>query len=159
MADRYRRTPVHPAVLANALYAPSYLSGVWALGFFGLIPEKVVAYTSVTTRVPRRFENAFGAFEYRHLKLSFFFGYKAAVIQDENVFLAEPEKALLDFWHLNAGEWDPARMSEMRFQNHDAVNRKRLSDYARRSASPRLSRAVAAWLERADAQREGTVEL
>ena len=49
-ADRYRRVPVSPAALANALYSPSYVSGLWALGFYGLIPEGVSSYTSVTTR-------------------------------------------------------------------------------------------------------------
>ena len=30
--DRYRRVPVSPATLANALYSPSYISGLWASG-------------------------------------------------------------------------------------------------------------------------------
>ena len=46
LADRYRRVRVPPATLANALYVPSYLSGLWALGFYGLIPEAVPVYTS-----------------------------------------------------------------------------------------------------------------
>ena len=54
----YRRVPLNPAVLANALLAPSYLSGAWALGFWGLIPEQVVTYTSVTARGPRRWRRA-----------------------------------------------------------------------------------------------------
>ena len=56
LADRYRRVPVPPATLANALYFPSYLSGHWALGFYGLIPEAVPVYTSpsLTCAVERR---------------------------------------------------------------------------------------------------------
>ena len=38
-ADRYRRTAVSPAALANALYSPSYISGLWALAFVGLIRD------------------------------------------------------------------------------------------------------------------------
>ena len=60
LSETYRRTPVTPAVLANALYRPSYLSGLWALGHYDLIPERVVRFTSVTSRVPRRFENPVG---------------------------------------------------------------------------------------------------
>ena len=43
LAERYRRKTLSPAALANALYTPSYLSTLWALGFYGLIPEKVVS--------------------------------------------------------------------------------------------------------------------
>ena len=46
LAERYRRKTLSPAALANALYTPSYLSALWALGFYGLIPEKVATYTS-----------------------------------------------------------------------------------------------------------------
>jgi predicted transcriptional regulator of viral defense system len=58
----------HPAVLASQIYRPSYLSFHWALGYYGLIPERAVVYTSATTRVPRRFENALGRFRYIHVK-------------------------------------------------------------------------------------------
>ena len=53
---------------ANALHAPSYLSGPWALSFYGVIPESVPVYTSVTTRTPREYENPFGVFSYRNVK-------------------------------------------------------------------------------------------
>jgi hypothetical protein len=56
LADRYRHVPVPPATLANALCFPSYLSGLWALSFYGLIPEAVPVHTSVTTRGPADFE-------------------------------------------------------------------------------------------------------
>ena len=55
LSATYRRAPLTPAVLANQLYRPSCLSGLWALGHYDLIPERVVRFTSVTSRVPRRF--------------------------------------------------------------------------------------------------------
>ena len=54
LPEAYRRAPLTPAALANQLYRPSYLSGLWALGFHDLIPERVIWLTSVTPRVPRR---------------------------------------------------------------------------------------------------------
>lgn len=159
LADRYRRAAVNPAKLANDLYRPSYLSGLWAVGFYGLIPEKVVTYTSLTPRVPRRFENALGAFEYRHVKQSAFFGYRTAQVQQAAVLLAEPEKALLDLWHLEKGPWTEDRMAEMRFQNTDIVRRARLKRYAQAFRSPRLVTAAAVWCRLADAEQEGTVDL
>jgi len=155
----HRRVPLNPAVLANALLAPSYLSGAWALGFYGLIPEQVVTYTSVTARGPRRFENQVGIFEYRHVKPEAFFGYQGLVIDGAQVQVATPEKALLDFWHLSPGLWTAERMAEMRFQNFDGVKPRLLRQSAGRFQSPRLVAAVRAWLELAGAEKEGTVEL
>ncbi len=159
LADRYRHAEVNPAKLANVLYRPSYLSGLWALGFYGLIPERVVVYTSVTTRVPRRFENKLGSFEYRHIKQSAFFGYGVARIHQEDVLLAEPEKALLDFWHLEKGPWTEERMAEMRFQNGEIVRRARLKRGAEAYRSPRLVKAAALWCRLVDGQEKGTVRL
>lgn len=159
LAERYRQASVNPAELANHLYRPSYLSGLWALGYYGLIPEQVVQYTSVTPRVPRLFENDFGEYEYRHLKAPAFFGYCRVRIQTAEVLMAEPEKALLDFWHLTTGAWTEDRMVEMRFQNQGQIRATRLRACAARFDSPRLFRAVAAWQEAGKTQNEGTVQL
>lgn len=153
--DRYRRVPVSPAALANALYTPSYISGLWALGFLGLIPEGVSAYTSVTTRTPRRFDNPFGAFHYTAIRRSFFFGYRTVSIAGAEVVLATAEKALLDLFHLSSGEWDRPRMIEMRFQQTGVVDRRRLQAYARRMGKPRILRAVRVWRECCDAGEDG----
>jgi predicted transcriptional regulator of viral defense system len=150
---------VNPAVLANHLYSPSYLSTYWALGFYGLIPEKVVTYTSVTRRVTRSFTNAFGHFRYQSLKTSAFFGYKLRTIGTDKILIAEPEKALLDLWYLESGDWTPVRMSEMRFQNVEVVNRLQLIDYAERYQSPRLVAAARVWGALVDKEEEGMVEL
>ena len=154
-AERYRRAPVSPAALANALYSPSYLSGLWALGFFGLIPEGVAAYTSVTTRTPRRFDNPFGAFRYAAVKRSFFFGYRTVSVAGAEVVMARAEKALLDLFHLGSGEWNRPRMVEMRFQQTALVDQRRLQAYARRMGKPRLLRAVQVWRECCGAPEDG----
>ncbi len=158
-AEEYRRGDVHPGVLANRIHAPSYLSLHWALGYYGMIPEHVVIHTSATSRQPRRFENAFGRFQYRHLKASAFFGYAPLEMDGHKVLVARPEKALLDFWHLESGPWDMARMQEMRFQNFEVVDFVRLRQDARRFASKRLDAAVRVWLELAEKEQQQTVEL
>ncbi len=42
------------------------------------------------------------------------------------IVVARPEKALLDHWHLSAGEWTDDRLAEMRYQHMRDVNRRRL---------------------------------
>ena len=159
LADRYRRTSVNPAALANQLYAPSYLTAEWALSFYGLIPEQAVTYTSATTRTPREFSNPFGRFVYRHVKRSFFFGSRPVDLNGRRVVLAKPEKALLDQWHLSPGEWTAGRMASMRYRPSECVNQERLRAFALRFGKPRLLRAVEAWAACTQEEQEGSIEL
>jgi predicted transcriptional regulator of viral defense system len=158
LVERYRKTPISKAELANQIYKPSYLSCHWALQYHGMIPEAVFTYTSVTARVPRRFENDLGRFDYRHVKQSAFFGYSVERHERGKFYVAEAEKALLDLWHLSKGAWSEDRMVEMRFQNWEAVDQARLKRYAERFASPRLRRAAKLWCALAESEREGWVE-
>jgi len=153
----YRKVHPNPAVLANQIYRPSYLSFHWALGYYGLIPEKVVLYTSATTRAPRRFENEFGHFRYFHIKTDFFLGYQTMKLDGQDVLVATPEKALLDLWHIEANEWSVERMASMRFQGLNLVSARKLRELADKSRSPRLMRAVQNWQAhvRTETEEEG----
>jgi predicted transcriptional regulator of viral defense system len=159
LADRARKIPLDPALLAQHLCRPSYLSGLWALGFHDMIPERVVLHTSVTPRLPARFDNACGGFEYRHLKQSSFFGYEQLAYGGGTILVAHPEKALLDHWHLSAGEWTSDRLAEMRYQHMRIVDQTRLREYAARFKRPRLDRAVTRWLKLAEDCDAGDVIL
>lgn len=87
--------------IASLLYQPSYLSLESALAWHGFIPEIVYAYTSVTAKTNRTFQNDFGHFIYRHLKSELFWGYIEMKTEHGRYLLAEPEKALLDYFYLN----------------------------------------------------------
>jgi predicted transcriptional regulator of viral defense system len=154
LPERYRTGKLSSVELANGLHMPSYLSSHWALGYYGMIPEHVVEFTSVTSRGPRRYQNSFGLFTYRHVKPAAFFGYRSTDMNDARILIAEPEKALLDLWHLHRGEWTIARMTEMRFQAFEQVLPSRLQDYALRYASPRLERALRSWLVLVDQRHD-----
>jgi predicted transcriptional regulator of viral defense system len=159
LPETYRRVPLDPAELANALYRPSYLSGLWALGHYDLIPERVVRFTSVTPRVPRRFENPYGVFDYRNIKQDGFFGFQPVGVGARKFLIAQPEKALLDHWHLTAGEWTPERLEEMRYQHVEQIDADRLRRHGQRFRSPRLDRAVQRWLQMTSDAGQGTVAL
>jgi len=159
LGEPYRKVSPNPAMLANRIYTPSYLSFHWALGYYGLIPEKVVLYTSATTRVPRLFENEFGSFQYKHIKPDCFAGYQTVEIDRQKVLIAVPEKSLLDLWHIEDGEWTAERMASMRFQNFELVSLKKLNKYTKMFRSPRLVRAVTNWRAYVKAETEGVKEL
>jgi hypothetical protein len=134
------------------------LSEFWALSWYGVIPEKTVTFTSVTPRTSRSFDNAWGSFRYRSVKTGLFFGFREELVMGAPVRIAEPEKALLDLWHLEPGEWTAERMESMRFEP-GAVDSGRLTEAAARSGMPRLMRAAEAWRAYERDATEGRVEL
>ena len=128
--------------LANEIVSPSYLSGLWALGHYGMIPEAVWEFTSACRVSPRRkiWETPFGRFSYRQVK--FFSGYERVEWEGLPVFLALPEKALCDEWYLAGGEWSLERHREMRYQQIEGLRYELLSEFVSKFRSPRLDRAL-----------------
>jgi predicted transcriptional regulator of viral defense system len=145
--EKDRKFELSRIFIANSLYSPSYVSTIYALEYYDLIPEKVVDVTSVTTKKTAKFTNSFGTFIYQHLKTNLFFGFKE--IEDENgfpVFIAEPEKALLDFIYLNLqdfkGKSEDVFVLSYRFQNLDILKKRKLIDFAERFENKELFKVV-----------------
>lgn len=84
-------------LIANKLYQPSYISFEYALSFHHLIPETVYTITSATTKPTREFEALSKVYKYYRIKKEAFTGYEPRRIQDSVIFIAEPEKALVDY--------------------------------------------------------------
>jgi len=82
--------------VANALYRPSYVSFGFALSFYHLIPEAAYAVTSATPRGTSSFNTLGKRFVYHHLRPRAFTGYRAERVQNRTVWIAEPEKAIVD---------------------------------------------------------------
>ena len=86
-------------LLAGSIYGPSYLSFDFALYYYGLIPEKVTAFTSATfdKKKKKMYENQFGVFLYRDVPSNV---YPLGInLIEENGYMyqiATPEKALCD---------------------------------------------------------------
>ncbi len=94
----YPRDFVIPDVyIANKLYSPSYISLETALSDYSIIPQVSMAVTSITTKPTRRFKNKHGLFIYRTVKPAAFGGYYIERQKDFDIFLAEPEKAFVDY--------------------------------------------------------------
>lgn len=90
--------PPSAPICSNHIYGPSYLSGQWALSYYGLIPERVNVYTAMTIKRGRNFENSLGLFTYYHVDRSYFgVGLKNVTIDGTQCLIASAEKALVDF--------------------------------------------------------------
>jgi len=141
-ADVYRKTPVFWPYLASILKKPSYITFEKALEYYDLIPEAVWAYSSVTTKMPAKFNSKEGRFTYQHIKQDLFWGYVSVTMHGQTGFIASPEKALLDFIYFKKFEITQEYIKELRLQNFKQVNLKKLMQYAKRFKKPRILRAA-----------------
>lgn len=129
---------IHPFFIANKLYQPSYVSLESALSYHGLIPETVYDITSVTTKSTREFSSPAGCFSYRTIKKDAFRGYGPAKIGGVVVFLAEPEKAVVDYLHFV----DLKKQLLNERLDLKKLNKKKLFSFAKLFRSPSMLRLV-----------------
>ena len=142
LAEVYRKVKVYEPYVASLLKRPSYISLEKAMEYYGLIPEAVPVYTSITTKRPGRFVSEIGVFDYRHIKDSLFWGYESVNMNGQTAFMAFPEKALLDLIYLNGMNISLEYLKELRLQNVKKINLDKLFKYAERFKSPGISLAA-----------------
>lgn len=84
-------------LIANHLYAPSYVSMSTALRYYGLIPEAVYVNQSMTVKHSRSFQTHVGNYDYKCIsREAFAVGVKTERVADYAFLIASPEKALCD---------------------------------------------------------------
>ena len=86
-------------LLATAIYGPSYLSFDFALSYYGLIPERVVNYTSATydKKKKKSYKNNFGLYLYRDVPKNVYY-LEVKIVEEKGYtyHIATMEKALCD---------------------------------------------------------------
>lgn len=142
LANAYRKVEPQKFYVASLLKKPSYVTMEKALEYHDMIPEAVTVCTCVTTKRQGNFETPIGVFDYRHIKTSYFWGYESMTLNNQTAFVASPEKALLDLIYLKNIRVSPGYLEELRLQNIDEINLKKLTAYARRFGKPGIKRAA-----------------
>ncbi|MCD6342471.1 MAG: hypothetical protein J7L76_01665 [Spirochaetaceae bacterium] len=143
LAPPYRKVEPHPFFIANQLKKASYISLQSALSFYGMIPEYVPVITSVTTGRPEVLNTPEGTFQYKHVKNAFFSGYHGIQITgDKTVFIATPEKCLLDLIYLTPGSHSFEYLRELRLQNDDVLDMDKMMEMADDFGGTKLVSAV-----------------
>jgi predicted transcriptional regulator of viral defense system len=143
IASPYRNQEPHPFLIANMIKKASYISLQSALEYYGIIPEYVPKITSVTTGRPGVVNSKLGIFIFKHLKKDLFWGYQEQeVIRGTTVFIARPEKALLDLIYLTPNSDNDAYIEELRLQRWEKINIELLLHYAKDFKKPKMERAT-----------------
>ncbi len=104
---------------ANELYYPSYLSFESALSRYGILSQIPYTLTFATFRKSKKFLLMDREIEYRQLKKDYFFGYTL----NNGIYIAEPEKALLDQLYIiskgkasnDMSEWSLVNLKKNKF--------------------------------------------
>ena len=155
LAPPFQKVNPHPFLVANRLIPASYVSLQSALAFYGMIPEHVPVTTSVTTSRPAHWETLLGIFDFRHIKVDFFYGYRLVDLgEKQQAFIASPEKALLDMVYLEPGGDTLDYLAELRLNNLDRLDWQLISRLAGQIKKLKLLRSLAAIRELAGEERE-----
>jgi predicted transcriptional regulator of viral defense system len=128
------RQPVIPDLyIANKIYSPSYISLETALSIYSVIPDIAVQVTSLTTAQTRTFKNKYGTFFYRTCGKNAFTGYRIMNYEGFKVFIADKEKALVDFIYYRLRSGGAIDLKEERFDKNilKKINWARVNKYAK----------------------------
>lgn len=165
VAEPFASRRPHPFEVANALVSPSYVSGEYALGWYGIIPEALFTVTSVTTGRGGTYDTPFGRYVYQHIRSGYLWGYDRVALTSGPValqphgYVASPEKALLDLLYFRRSVDDRALLEGLRLDLTDRLDAGRLLEMSRKAKQPRLERAARIVSDMADEQREEYLEL
>lgn len=134
---------------ANKIYSPSYISFESALSYYNLIPESVFTITSATTKNTANYSTPVGNFSYKHIKPLLFFGYKLLKEKNFVIKIAEPEKVLLDFFHINKMN-EKEELEEMRFNEivaKEIISFEKLRKYQRIFNSKTIDKRIEMFIQ------------
>jgi len=106
---------------ANSVYQPSYLSFTYCLGKLGILNQLAYEIEFATPKKTKRIEIRNRSVIFRKIKKELFFGYTLK----DNIFIAEPEKALLDTLYLKTKGL--ATINESELNLGDIIKRKFLA--------------------------------
>jgi len=149
--EKTNTSDVNEYYLANKLYEPSYLSLESALSFYSMIPERVYTFTSISTKKTQSFKNKFGVFIYRHIKPECFRGFKIIDFFGKKVFIAEAEKALVDFLYFNLSVFKKDVKKQLiesyRLKEFHVLSVDKLMSYAEFFSNKKLLKVISACVE------------
>lgn len=128
------QSSVHPFLISNVLYQPSYVSMESALYEYGFIPDVTQSITSISAKKTWSAEVLGSRFDYKKIKRDCFIGYGARSYLNYDVMMAEPEKALADFCYFNKSRLkNKSQIVESRFNYENLkqkIDKEKLRHYA-----------------------------
>ena len=143
LPDNMLPKPLAPEYVANQLYQPSYVTGLWRMNQLGLSPEGLYSVISATLGKSTEFTTPFGRYTYQHIEKKGFFGFETRMHRGKPTLVACSEKALLDFFWLKKIEWTETEIRRWRIEDpQKRISHEKLENMAIQWGLPRLRRAA-----------------
>jgi len=89
-------------IIGTQLLEPSYISYHFSLNFYGCIRQIPFKMILITTQRPRKISE----YTYKHIIPDLFFGYNREKYDDAYIFIAQPEKAILDMIYFDRAPYE-----------------------------------------------------
>jgi len=142
--------------IANRIYKPSYISLETALSYYDLIPESAYGITSVSTRRTYKFITSIAECNYKTIRPILYSGYFFQSYNKKAFKIAQPEKAILDYFYLNPHlknekDFESLRMNPRIF--FEKVNARTLIAHLKIFSQKSLSDKISRFLDYMHAQR------
>lgn len=112
-----------PEEAACQAYLPAYLSCEYVLSRYGVIDQMPIVLTAITLLRGKMAKVGSIEVDYRHLRKNLFWGY----VRDGDAFIAEPEKAILDWLYLVRKRLGTVSLDEINWDELDLVKLKKYS--------------------------------
>jgi len=138
-------------IIANRVHEPSYLSLESALSYHGIIPEGVYMTTSLTTNRTIRLSMAGSSYSYSSIRNDLFFGYELieTAYHHRKIRMAEPAKALIDFFYLHPEYNTEQEILQLRLNGpalSEGIPLEKLRFYLSRYQNLKLEKRISAML-------------
>ena len=119
-----------PFIIASWIVWPSYISGWAALQYYHLTEQLPFTIQVITTKKRKRKVLSYGnaKIEFTTIKAAFFIGFQRVICRQQDIFIAEKEKALIDA--LVTKKMSLQESVEIIKSNKRNINRRKLFMYA-----------------------------
>jgi len=116
-------------------YPPSYISFESALAQYNILSQQPVSLTLASTNRSKKTKMLENMIIYRHIQPKIFWGYS----KEDNILIADPEKAFLDLAYLSLNGYAKFDLEEM---NLNLLDRQKIKAYLKKFNSPRLNKLI-----------------
>jgi predicted transcriptional regulator of viral defense system len=142
--EPYRKMDLPSPVISNSVVHPSYLSLEWALQYYDMIPEFVPNLTSITSERGITFKFKNKLYVYCYVKPLFFTGYSRIKFENHKIFIACPEKSLMDkiYLYVHSNRFSLKWLKELRLQNMQDFDLELFGSFSEKTQMKGLKKAV-----------------
>lgn len=128
--ESHNFSTISPLVISRVFVPASYISFEYALNYYGYFDQMPNMVTAVTSQKSKRYFFQGTTYYFVKAKQNMMTGYRKISVDGKEVWIADLEKALLDFLNFRKDVYTIDLVLEKFIEARDVINSVRLTDYA-----------------------------